>query len=84
MYENKENPDRDPINLYEKYAKERPANYSGAEDPFYISPNTQPITTTNCRCSNKQIVGANKLGAMMKTMTTDAGIGKRQKINKHK
>jgi hypothetical protein len=38
-----ENPEMDPIKIYELYSIKRPNNFSNADDPFYLAPRTIPL-----------------------------------------
>jgi hypothetical protein len=80
MYENKNNKERGALAIYKRYAELRPADFCQREDPFYIAPNTMPISATNPKWFRKQVVGINKLGSIMKKMKEKANITERKKL----
>jgi hypothetical protein len=80
MYENKDNFEKDAICVYKRYAELRPADFCQPEDPFYIAPNTMPITPTNQKWFRKQVIGINKLSCIMKKMKSKANLTEEKKL----
>lgn len=83
MFENKNNPSRCPITIYEKYCNLRPEGYNNEDDPFYLATRTigHSDTKENDIWFKKQKVGDRKLAAMMKTMAVKAGIPAKKLTN---
>jgi hypothetical protein len=55
--------DRDPIEIYKRYAEKRPAACLSDESPFYIAPRTIPINNEpngQCQWFLNQKVGVKK------------------------
>ena len=73
MYENKNNPDRCPINTYLAYKNYRPADMMTDESPFYLAVNIESPKPGQkwFKCSP---LGVNSLRSMLKNMIKDSGL----------
>ncbi|XP_033730156.1 uncharacterized protein KIAA1958-like [Pecten maximus] len=79
QFQNPEIKWRCPIEAYKLYAKHRPQAMNTPESPFYIAVNQN---STGGKWFKNQPVGRNKLGVMMKTMASNAGLtGKKPTTN---
>ena len=82
MYENKNNPDRCPINTYLAYKNHRPADMMTDESPFYLAVNIESPKPGQkwFKCSP---LGVNSLRSMLKNMIKDSGLKTDQKLVNH-
>lgn len=75
---------RDPVKLYKLYSEKRPAAYNGDDTPFYLAPRTIPLLNQDTDIwFMKQRIGTRKLGALLKTMATKAGLEVNKKLTNH-
>ena len=59
--------DNDPIKMYKIYTENRPLDFSGPEDPFYLAPRTIPLDDSRpARWFLKQKVGQKKLSSIVR------------------
>ena len=82
MYENKNNPDRCPINTYLAYKNHRPADMMTDESPFYLAVNIESPKPGQkwFKCSP---LGVNSLRSMLKNMIKDSGLKTDKKLVNH-
>ena len=82
MYENKNNPDRCPINTYLAYKNHRPADMMTDECPFYLAVNIESPKPGQkwFKCSP---LGVNSLRSMLKNMIKDSGLKTDKKLMNH-
>ena len=82
MYENKNNPDRCPINTYLAYKNLRPADMMTDESPFYLAVNIESPKPGQkwFKCSP---LGVNSLRSMLKNMIKDSGLKTDKKLVNH-
>ena len=82
MYENKNNPDRCPINTYLAYKNHRPADMMTDESPFYLAVNIESPKPGQkwFKCSP---LGVNSLRSMLKNMIKDSGVKTDKKLVNH-
>lgn len=66
--------DRNPVQFYKVYADKRPEGFSRPDDPFYIAPRTTANLQQHHQWFFRQCVGIKKLGSLLKTMATSAGL----------
>ena len=71
---------RCPVALYKLYATLRPSDYSTSNSPFYLATNTK-IPSNKFPWFKRQPVGINKLGSLMKRMSTSAGFEQKRFTN---
>ena len=77
-YENKENHERCPVELYLIYASHRPASTLHEEAPFFLAVNNMNKDITKARSWYKTSrIGINSIAAFMKTMAISAGLNGR-------
>jgi hypothetical protein len=61
--------------MYKIYTENRPLDFSGPEDPFYLAPRTIPLDDSRpARWFLKQKVGQKKLSSIVKTMKEKASL----------
>lgn len=73
-----------PIKYYKLYQEKRPKSYCNADDPFYIAPRTIPLKNQNTdNWYIKQRIGIKKLGGLMKSMATKAGLDPNKRLTNH-
>lgn len=81
---NLEVPNRCPIKIYKFYQEKRPSDFCNPDDPFYLATHTQQCAMTHKdQWFKRQPIGVNKLGSIMKRMTTSAGIVGEKKLTNH-
>jgi integrase len=84
MWANLECPTRCPVHIYKFYAEKRPSDFCNPDDPFYLATTTKCSAMTNeDQWFKRQPIGVNKLGSIMKRMTTAAGIIGDKKLTSH-
>ena len=84
-YENVENPERCPVELYVKYASKRPEKAQEADSPFYLACNIRPnMSPLPAEMWFKNLpTGVNTMRRIMLKMAAAAHLGKIKKISKH-
>ncbi|XP_043910611.1 zinc finger MYM-type protein 3-like [Protopterus annectens] len=84
MYENKVNPERDPIRAYLQYASQRPKKMISPNAPFYLAPNTNYLPERPYSLwYRSMVVGKNKLRSLMRDIKVAAGLPEHKKITNH-
>ena len=76
LWENTENKDRCPIQVYKFYKEKRPSDYSKPDHPFYIAASTNWSPGHQIWFMRQQ-VGERKLGSIMKMMAKTLNTEKR-------
>ncbi|KAE8605854.1 hypothetical protein XENTR_v10015349 [Xenopus tropicalis] len=82
IYESPEQPDRDVVRAYEKYALERPEKMKRKEAPFYLTPQS------DCRpgyaCWYKSLpMGENRIRSIMKNLKAAAKLPPQKRVMSH-
>ena len=73
MWANCRNPERCPLYLYKEYERHRPYDMREPESPFYLGVNFKRAPSAEC-WFQRQPMGKNSLGTMMKVTAEKAGI----------
>ena len=73
MWANCRNPERCPLYLYKEYERHRPYDMREPESPFYFGVNFKRAPSAEC-WFQRQPMGKNSLGTMMKVTAEKAGI----------
>lgn len=83
-YENVNDPQRCPVELYVKYASLRPEKSLGVDAPFYLACNMRVSGSQPGEAWFKnQPIGVNTIGRIMKNMATAAQLGEGKRISNH-
>ena len=80
LFKNTVNPSKCAVQMYKKYAKERPEEMNTDDSPFYIAPNNTRSKSKGSlekKWFKNQVVGEKKLNGMMKSMAEKAGLNGR-------
>ncbi|KAM4771281.1 uncharacterized protein WCC33_003136 [Rhinophrynus dorsalis] len=82
IYESPEQPERDVVKAYEKYAVERPEKMKRKDAPFYLTP--QPDCRPGyARWFKNLPMGETRIRSIMKTLKTAAGLSPQKRIIGH-
>jgi len=74
--------EKDPVAVYKVFAEKRPEKMNGPDAPFYIAVNNVKSKSTEKCWFKCNAVGINKLGSLMKEMSSKAGL-ENDKLHNH-